>query len=53
MTILATTLCGIPMEKFIVANGCGGNGKGVINELTAAMLGNYYNTCNHEKILSS
>lgn len=52
MTILATTLCGIPMEKFIVANGCGGNGKGVINELTAAMLGNYYYTCSNGILLN-
>ena len=41
LTILSTGLDGIPLEKFILANGSGGNGKGVINELVQHMLGNY------------
>jgi phage/plasmid-associated DNA primase len=41
MTILATGLDGIPLEEFVLANGGGGNGKGLLNELTQFMLGNY------------
>ena len=41
LTILSTGLDGIALEKFILANGSGGNGKGVINELVQEMLGNY------------
>lgn len=36
---MATSLFGIPIEKLIIANGSGGNGKGVINELLTATLG--------------
>lgn len=41
LTILSTGLDGIPLEKFVLANGSGGNGKGVLNELVQFMLGNY------------
>ena len=41
LTILSTGLDGLSLEKFILANAPGGNGKGVINELTQHMLGNY------------
>ena len=41
LTLLSTGLDGIPLEKFILANGQGGNGKGLLNELTSFMLGNY------------
>ena len=41
MTILASALSGHTLEKFIVANGSGGNGKGVINELMMETMGNY------------
>ena len=30
-----------PLEIFILANGSGGNGKGVLNELMMATLSNY------------
>ena len=38
---LATCLYGIPIEKFIIANGDGGNGKGVINELVMDTCGDF------------
>tara|TARA_R110000737_G_C14617241_1_gene492201 strand:+ start:27 stop:2423 length:2397 start_codon:yes stop_codon:yes gene_type:complete len=38
---LSTCLYGVAIEKFIIANGGGGNGKGVLNELIMAMLDNY------------
>jgi len=38
---LCLGLIGVVLEKFIVANGSGGNGKGVINELMLALLGIY------------
>jgi len=41
LTLLSTGLSGIPLEKFIIANGSGGNGKGLLNELTEIMMGNY------------
>jgi len=50
--LLATCLYGIAVEKFIIANGDGGNGKGVISELSAAALGNYYYGGNNAVLLS-
>ena len=41
LSILSTGLDGVPLELFIIANGGGGNGKGVLNELVQYMLGNY------------
>ena len=41
LTILSTGLDGIPLEKFVIANGGGGNGKGVLNELVEYTLGNF------------
>jgi phage/plasmid-associated DNA primase len=41
LTILSTGLDGIPLEKFILANGSGGNGKGLLNELMQYTLGEY------------
>lgn len=40
-SILATGLVGIVIEKLIVANGSGGNGKSLLNELMLSVLGNY------------
>lgn len=51
MTILATGLCGKTLEKFINANGSGGNGKGVINELAEMMFGNYSYNCANAVLL--
>ena len=48
---LATCLYGIAVEKFIVANGDGGNGKGVMSELTAEAIGNYYYSGNNAVLL--
>ena len=41
LTILSSGLDGIPLEKFILANGSGGNGKGLLNEFIMSILGNY------------
>jgi phage/plasmid-associated DNA primase len=41
LTILSTGLCGIPLEKIIIANGTGGNGKGLLNELAQHTIGDY------------
>jgi hypothetical protein len=41
LQILATTLDGKCLEKFIVFNGSGGNGKGMMNDLLLIALGNY------------
>ena len=41
LEILATGMDGLPLEKFIVLNGAGGNGKGVLNDLFLTCLGNY------------
>ena len=41
LEILSTTLEGRCLEKFIIFNGGGGNGKGLINDLLLNMLGNY------------
>ena len=41
LTILSTSLEGLNLEKFVIASGAGGNGKGVINELACKTLGNY------------
>ena len=52
MIILATGLCGKTLEKFINANGSGGNGKGVINELAEMMFGNYAYNCANAVLLN-
>ncbi len=41
LTILATGLDGKACEKFVVANGTGGNGKGLLHEFVFSLLGNY------------
>jgi len=48
---MATCLYGETIEKFIIANGSGGNGKGVINELLMKMLNNYGYTGNNSVLL--
>ena len=40
MTILSTSLEGLNLEKFIIASGKGGNGKGVLDDLTTKNHGN-------------
>ena len=43
LSVLFMGMTGIQVEKFFLANGCGRNGKGLINDLYAKMLGgNYY-----------
>ena len=41
LIILATGLYGQTLEKFILANGDGRNGKGFLNEFAQNMVGNY------------
>ena len=48
---MATSLFGQAVEKFIIANGGGGNGKGVLNELLCETLGNYAYTAPNEILL--
>ena len=49
--MLATCMYGIPIEHFFLANGSGGNGKGVVNELMEEMLGNYAFTAPNQVLL--
>ncbi len=48
---LATSLYGVAVEKFIIANGGGGNGKGVINELVQEALGTFAYVGNNAVLL--
>ena len=41
LTILSTGMFGQNLEKFVVATGAGGNGKGLINEIAQSVFGNY------------
>lgn len=41
LQIISTAIDGRPLEKFNVFNGCGRNGKGLINDLLLCMLGPY------------
>lgn len=51
MTILASGLFGFHLEKFIMANGSGGNGKGALNEMVARLFGNYAYNGNNSVLL--
>ena len=42
LSVLFMGLTGIRLERFFLLNGCGRNGKGLINELYAKLLGNDY-----------
>jgi phage/plasmid-associated DNA primase len=42
LSILRTGLSGYRLERLVVANGSGRNGKGVVNELFQYLLGNYF-----------
>jgi phage/plasmid-associated DNA primase len=42
LSVLFMGMTGIQVEKFFLANGCGRNGKGLINDLFAKMMGNDY-----------
>ena len=52
LTILSTGLQGKTLEKFSIANGGGGNGKGFINELLESMLGSYFYLCQNSVLLN-
>lgn len=41
LSILSAGITGNCIEKFVVANGCGRNGKGVLSELTQLAFGDY------------
>ena len=53
ISFMSTSLFGIPIEKFIIANGSGGNGKGVLNELLVETLGDYSYTAPNDLLLNS
>jgi len=42
MSLCATACIGTLLEKIVICTGKGGNGKGVVNELLAKMLGHYF-----------
>lgn len=42
MSLCATACIGTLLEKIVICTGKGGNGKGVVNELLARMLGHYF-----------
>jgi P4 family phage/plasmid primase-like protien len=50
--IMATGLYGVSVENMFIANGSGGNGKGVLNELMEVMLGNYAYTGSNSILLN-
>ena len=50
---MTTCLYGIPIEKFIIANGDGGNGKGVINELLGDCCGDFGYNGNNSVLLKN
>ena len=52
LTLLATGLHGKTLEKFILANGSGRNGKGFTNELSMKMFGHYAYTCSNSILLN-
>jgi phage/plasmid-associated DNA primase len=49
---LATGFYGKTLEKFILANGSGRNGKGFTNELVLKTVGNYGYTCSNSVLLN-
>jgi len=53
MMVLATCLLGISPEKFVIFNGNGRNGKGVLNELMASMLGDYFRRSTADVLVNS
>lgn len=52
MTLLCSGMIGKTLEKFINANGSGGNGKGMLNELFYLMSGEYAYNCTNDVLLS-
>jgi phage/plasmid-associated DNA primase len=53
LTLLATGMFGKTLEKFILANGSGRNGKGFTNELALKMFGRYGYTCTNAVLMSA
>ena len=53
MMVLATCLLGISPEKFVIFNGNGRNGKGVLDELMASMLGDYFRRSTADVLVNS
>lgn len=49
-SVCRSGLTGVLEEKFTLANGSGGNGKGLINGMMASLLGNYYHDVSHSVI---
>ena len=46
LQLYCSSLFGQCLEKFIMINGCGGNGKGLLKELISLTLGDYFTTGN-------
>jgi P4 family phage/plasmid primase-like protien len=51
LSVLSSGLQGKNLEKFIIASGSGGNGKGVINELALDLFGQYGYVLNNTVLL--
>jgi putative DNA primase/helicase len=51
LSVLSSGLQGKNLEKFIIASGSGGNGKGVINELALDLFGDYGYVLNNTVLL--
>jgi phage/plasmid-associated DNA primase len=52
LMLLSIGMSGYFLEKFVIANGSGGNGKGVLNEFFMNMIGNYGYTANNAVLLN-
>lgn len=52
LMLLSIGLSGYYIEKFIIANGSGGNGKGMLNDFFLNMIGNYGYTGNNAVLLN-
>jgi len=53
LVLLSIGMSGYFLEKFVIANGSGGNGKGMLNEFFMNTIGNYGYTANNAVLLSA
>lgn len=53
LTLLSTGMYGVTLEKFVLANGCGRNGKSLLNELMEHTMGDYAYTCSNSILLNA
>jgi phage/plasmid-associated DNA primase len=52
LILLSIGMSGYFLEKFVIANGSGGNGKGMLNEFFMNTIGHYGYLCNNAVLLS-